>query len=34
MILFWGAVIAGIVALVRHLGRSGQPRSAAGTSTR
>jgi putative membrane protein len=25
MILFWGAVIAGIVALVRYLGCSGQP---------
>ena len=25
MILFWGAVIAGIVALVRYLGRGGQP---------
>ena len=28
MILFWGAVIFGIVALVRHLGRSGQPPAA------
>ena len=25
MILFWGAVIFGIVALVRYFGRSGQP---------
>lgn len=25
MILFWGAVIFGIVMLVRHFGRSGQP---------
>ncbi len=25
MILFWGAVIFGIVALVRYIGRSGQP---------
>jgi putative membrane protein len=25
MILFWGAVIFGIVALVRYVGRSGQP---------
>ena len=25
MILFWGAVIFGIVMLVRYLGRSGQP---------
>jgi putative membrane protein len=24
MILFWGAVIAGVVALVRYFGRSGQ----------
>ena len=24
LVLFWGAVIAGIVLLVRHLGRSGQ----------
>jgi putative membrane protein len=24
MVLFWGAVIAGIVLLVRHLGSSGQ----------
>jgi putative membrane protein len=24
MVLFWGAVIAGIVLLVRHVGRSGQ----------
>ena len=24
MVLFWGAVIAGIVLLVRHFGRSGQ----------
>ena len=25
MILFWGAVIFGIVALVRYIGRDGQP---------
>jgi putative membrane protein len=25
MILFWGAVIFGIVMLVRYIGRSGQP---------
>jgi putative membrane protein len=25
MILFWGAVIFGLVMLVRHFGRSGQP---------
>ena len=25
MVLFWGAVIFGIVMLVRHFGRSGQP---------
>ena len=25
MILFWGAVIFGVVALVRYFGRSGQP---------
>ena len=25
MILFWGAVIFGIVMLVRHFGRNGQP---------
>jgi putative membrane protein len=25
MVLFWGAVIVGIVALVRYIGRSGQP---------
>jgi putative membrane protein len=25
MILFWGALIAGVVALVRYFGRSGQP---------
>jgi putative membrane protein len=28
MVLFWGAVIVGIVALVRHFGRSGQQTSA------
>ncbi len=40
MVLFWGAVIFGIVMLVRHFGRSsqwpadGQARPPAGTSTR
>jgi len=28
-LLFWGLVIAGIVALVRYAGRSGQPGTAA-----
>lgn len=28
MVLFWGAVIFGIVALVRYFGRSGQPPAA------
>src|SRR5215471_11496632 len=28
MILFWGAVIFGLVALVRYAGRSGQPPAA------
>ena len=32
MILFWGAVIAGIVALVRYFGRSGQPPEASPSS--
>ena len=27
MVLFWGAVIFGIVMLVRHIGRGGQPPS-------
>ena len=30
MVLFWGVVILGIVALVRHLGRSSQPAGGAG----
>ncbi len=29
MVLFWGAVIFGIVALVRYFGRDGQPGTAA-----
>ena len=29
--VFWGLVIVGIVLLVRHLGRSGRPRTAAQT---
>jgi putative membrane protein len=29
MVLFWGAVIFGIVALVRYIGRGGQPGAAA-----
>ena len=31
MVLFWGVVILGIVALVRYLARSGQPAGGAGT---
>ena len=30
MVLFWGVVILGIVALVRYLGRSSQPAGGAG----
>ena len=30
MVLFWGVVILGIVALVRHLGRSSPPAGGAG----